>query len=49
MPQKSFVSNFFGGAVHNGRLHENNSKKILFSHDILLSLQQAKWFFEMAK
>jgi hypothetical protein len=24
-------------------------KKILFSHDIPLSLHQTKWFFEMAK
>ena len=31
------------------RLCENNLEEILFSHDILLSLQQTKWFFEMAK
>lgn len=30
-------------------LYENNLEKILFSHDILLSLQQTKSFFEMAK
>ena len=28
---------------------EINLEKILFSHDIPLSLQQTKWFFEMAK